>query len=88
WGAQKATNIIAIAPEDYQTIGFRGLFKNFEVKYSYVRSVAKMLWKYGLLMEMLTHLSKSFKTKDKIRDDPIVQNHIKKWSVSNKDFFN
>lgn len=88
WGAQKATNIIAIAPEDYQTIGFRGFFKNFEVKYSYVRSVAKMLWKYGLLMEMLTHLSKSFKTKDKIRDDPIVQNHIKKWSVSNKDFFN
>ncbi|EPA9743985.1 ATP-binding protein [Cronobacter malonaticus] len=87
WGTQKATNIIAIAPEDYQTIGFRGLFKNFEVKYSYVRSVAKMLWKYGLLMEMLTHLSKSFKTKDKIRDYPIAQNHIKKWSVSNKDFF-
>jgi hypothetical protein len=87
WGTQKATNIIAIAPEDYQTIGFRGLFKNFEVKYSYVRSVAKMLWKYGLLMEMLTHLSKNFKTKDKIRDYPIAQNHIKKWTVSNKDFF-
>ncbi|HEE9787295.1 TPA: ATP-binding protein [Enterobacter soli] len=87
WGTQKATNIIAIAPEDYQTIGFRGLFKNFEVKYSYVRSVAKMLWKYGLLMEMLTHLSKNFKTKDKIRDYPIAQNHIKKWTISNKDFF-
>jgi len=87
WGTQKATNIIAIAPEDYQTIGFRGLFKNFEVKYSYVRSIAKMLWKYGLLMEMLTHLSKNFKTKDKIRDYPIAQNHIKKWTVSNKDFF-
>nr|WED67601.1 ATP-binding protein [Pectobacterium colocasium] len=87
WGSQKATNIIAIAPEDYQTIGFRGLFKIFEKKYSYVRTVAKIAWKYGMLMEILEHLSRSFKTKDKIRDYPAVQQQLKKWNIQNRDFF-
>lgn len=87
WGEQKSTHVIAIAPEDYQTIGFRGLFKPFEVRYSYIRSVAKMIWKYGLIMEMLNHLARNFKTKSKLGSYPVVSDNLKKWNSGNKDFF-
>jgi hypothetical protein len=32
WGSQKATNVIAIAPEDHQAISFRSIFRPFEGK--------------------------------------------------------
>src|SRR6266498_699620 len=37
WGSQKSTNIIPIAPDDYQTINFRTVFKRFKGHYSYTR---------------------------------------------------
>jgi len=55
WGTQNAAHVIAIAPEDHQTINFRAVFKPFSGRYSYIRSVARIAWKYGLLLEMLCH---------------------------------
>lgn len=87
WGTQKNTNIIAVAPEDYQTIAFRSIFKPFEHRYSYIRSVAKIIWKYGLLLEMLSHLSKNFKVKDKFVDHREASEHVKRWLSNSRDFF-
>ncbi|QQC62782.1 P-loop ATPase, Sll1717 family [Paraburkholderia ginsengisoli] len=87
WGTQKAANVIAIAPEDFQTISFRSIFKPFEGRYSYVRSVARIVWKYGFLMEMLCHLAKHFKTRERIADYRIAQEHIKRWQSVPSDFF-
>ncbi len=87
WGSQKSSNVIAVAPEDYQTISFRALFRPFEGKYSYVRSVSRLAWKYGFLMEMLCHLAKHFKTKDLVTKNRCVENHIRHWQVNQTDFF-
>lgn len=87
WGAQKSSNAISIAPEDYQTINFRSIFKPFEGKYSHVRSVSRMAWKYGLIMEMLCHLAKHFKTRDSISANRCVEEHVRRWQVSQTDFF-
>ncbi|SPD48429.1 putative transposon gamma-delta 80.3 kDa protein [Cupriavidus neocaledonicus] len=87
WGSQKAAHVIPIAPEDYQTINFRAVFKAFDGRYSYIRSVSKMIWKYGLLLEMLHHLSKHFKTRERMADFGIANDHIKRWQSISKDFF-
>jgi hypothetical protein len=87
WGNQKGSNVILIAPEDYQTIIFRGVFKPFQGRYSHIRSSAKIVWKYGLILEMLVHLSKHFKTKDRISSFPVASDHIKRWQSNAKDFF-
>src|SRR5450830_2157600 len=42
WGTQKSANIIQIAPDDYQIISFRGLFKKFEGNYTHARAAAKL----------------------------------------------
>lgn len=86
WGKQKNSHVIVIAPEDFQTIGFRSLFKKYEGKYSYIRAVSKIIWKYGFLMEMLTFLSKNYKLKQHIQDFPVASQHIKQWA-GELDFF-
>jgi hypothetical protein len=81
WAAQKAAHVITIAPEDFQTIGFRSLFLPFGSRYALVRAAARLSWKYGLLVEMLTHLSKSFKTRDAVVSHRSAVEHIKWWSA-------
>lgn len=80
WSQQKASHVIQIAPEDYQTIGFRGLFSQFNGKYSHVRAAARIIWKYSLIMEMLAHLSKNYKTRQSIEEYRAASDHIKRWS--------
>lgn len=87
WGSQKSAHVIAIAPEDFQTIKFRSIFKQFEGRYTYVRSVAKVAWKYGILMEMLSHLAKHFKTRERIADYRNVISQLKHWNSVPHDFF-
>ena len=87
WGGQKSSNVISIAPEDYQTISFRSLFGFIEGKYSHVRSVSRIAWKYGLVMEMLCHFAKYYKTRERILANRCAETHIRRWQVSQTDFF-
>lgn len=87
WGSQKASNVIPIAPEDYQTISFRAIFKVFDGRYSHIRSAAKIIWRYGFLLEMLTHLSKHFKTRELIANHQVAVDHVKRWQAIGRDFF-
>jgi hypothetical protein len=82
WMQQKAAHVITVAPEDFQTIGFRSLFSPFASRYTLVRAAARLTWKYSFLVEMLVHLSKSFKTKDLVASHRIVVEHIKRWSAN------
>lgn len=80
WGGQKSSHVITVAPEDYQIIGFRALFSPFSGKYNHVRAAARLVWKYSLYMEMLTHLSKSFRTKDALAESRNCADHVRRWS--------
>lgn len=80
WGSQKGNQVVLVAPEDYQTIGFRGLFKVFDEKYSHVRAAARIVWKYGFLLEILSQISKNYKFKDIFSHYPNSVEHVKRWS--------
>jgi hypothetical protein len=80
WGTQKSAHVIKIAPEDYQTIGFRAMFQPLGGRYSLVRASARLIWKYSFLMEILVHLSKSFKTRDEVLNRRLANEHVKRWS--------
>src|SRR6478672_1852337 len=82
WGSQKAAHVIQISPEDYQTISFRAIFRSFENKYSHVRAVSRLVWKYGILLEMLSQLSKHFKSREQMVRFPLVQAEVTHWQAS------
>lgn len=79
WRQQKASHVVLIAPEDYQIIGFRAMFEPFNKRYSHVRAAARLIWKYMLIIEILSHLSKSFRTKNLITERRIATDHIRRW---------
>ncbi len=85
WKTEKASHVVQIAPEDFQTITFRASFKGFGDKYSLIRSASKMYWRYGLLMEMLSHLGKNYKVREKISQYPVAAVHIRAWQATNRD---
>jgi len=86
WGEEKNNHVIQIAPEDYQTIGFRGLFKFFNGRYSHVRAASRLFWKYGLLLEILSYLSKNYKLKDQFSQYTRSLEHTKAWVNNKSDF--
>ena len=86
WEGDKSNHVIKISPEDYQTIGFRGIFKLFGNKYSYVRAASRLFWKYGLLLEVLTYLSKNYKIKEEFSRHSIAVEHAKIGGNLNSDF--
>jgi len=87
WSSLKDNQVITISPEDYETIGFRGLFKRFESKYAHTRAAAKIVWKYGLLLEVIAKLSRCYKVKAQFSDFETANTHLKKWNQINGSFF-
>lgn len=80
WGQQKFTHVVELAPEDFQVIGFRALFKPLYGKYSHVRAAARLVWKYTLIIELLKYLlSKSYKNKSGKAELAISATHVKAW---------
>jgi hypothetical protein len=82
----KQNHIVAIAPEDNQTIYFRSLCKEFITTYNFIRPVSRYLWKYGILLELLTKISHDYKSKSLIESDPALHEHLKKWKSTDSPF--
>ena len=55
------------------------MFEPFNKRYSHVRAAARLIWKYMLIIEILSHLSKSFRTKNLITERRIATDHIRRW---------
>src|SRR5664280_648432 len=61
WERSENTKVITIAPEDYETISLQGILNPFKSRLNLVRSVAKLAWRYALLMEIGTALRTHYK---------------------------
>lgn len=81
WENTPGTRVVSVTPEDYETIGMRGVLAKFDVRFNLVRAAAKLLWHYGLSMEVSLALSNHFK----FRTLPEISNlaqHLKEWRAS------
>ena len=79
----KQNQIIAIAPEDDQTIYFRSLQKDFIGHYNFIRPISRNLWKYGILLELLSKIHRDYKCKSLVESDQTLNEHLKKWRSIN-----
>ena len=84
WGSGKASHVITIAPDDFQVIGLRAVLAPFESKFNYVKAAARILWRYTLLVEMLAHLSKNYKSRELLSTQARALDHVRRWSNDGK----
>lgn len=87
WGTQRGANVIAIAPQDYQTISFRSIFRGLETNYNHVRAASRLVWKYSLLLEMLSNLARHYKSQERLAGFSRIQEELKYWQLNTNDFF-
>lgn len=81
WGSAQHTRVVSIAPEDYETIGMRGVLSKFDVRFNLVRAAAKLVWHYGLTMEVCATLSQHFKFRT-VTEIPHLIEHLREWRRS------
>ena len=81
WEAVPGTRVVTVAPEDYETMGMRGVLSKFEARFNLVRAASKLLWHYGLNMEVGQALSQHFKFRN-LPEVPHLAQHLKDWRAS------
>ena len=87
WNEDKNSIVLKIAAKEDQVIGTRPLLAVFGEKFSHVRTGAKLIWQYALVLELLEHLSKKYIAAKALNSIEIVQGHLKRWRASGPDFF-
>jgi hypothetical protein len=80
WESSGRTQVITIAPEDYETIGLYGALAPFANRLTLVRAAAKLGWRYALLMEIASALKKHFKFAQ-IGNIPMVTAELREWNA-------
>lgn len=88
WNKENGSSILRIAPEDYQTIKFTSIFKIFQDNYSHIKTASRLIWKYGLYMEVINFIANSFRTKEAVNQNEEISQISKEWNKNNRlDFF-
>lgn len=79
WERDKTTKVFTFSPEDTQIIGFRSLLRPFSESFNLSRAATRILWKYSLLMEILSYFNSHYKLSSDIKSDPELRTHIDRW---------
>lgn len=79
WRKAESTDVIKLAPEEYQVIGLRPLLRLFGDKFSLARAGSRLLWRYAFMLEAATSLAlrPEFPRTDDIE---ILRKHLERWS--------
>jgi ABC-type phosphate/phosphonate transport system ATPase subunit len=73
WERDKTTKVFTFSPEDTQIIGFRSLLRPFSDSFNLSRAATRILWKYSLLMEIVSYFHSHYKLSTKMFLKNVVQ---------------
>ncbi|MEI6195740.1 MAG: ATP-binding protein, partial [Verrucomicrobiota bacterium] len=78
WQKDANTIVLEIVPEEDQVIGLRPLLGFFGDKYNQIKAAARIVWKYGLLVEVATRLIDQRKL-SRTDSSELVFAHVQNW---------
>lgn len=85
WSDDSKTAIFQFAPEEYQVIGFRSMLSPFETKFTYVKAITRILWRYALTLEIAKAAQKKQFGPNAIQPPPLLASHIDRWGGADID---
>lgn len=74
--------VIVVAPNEEDLTGLRGAVHKYGDKLNRVRIAVKIGWRYALIMEILSALSKHYKTQQYVTENSIFSKHVGPWEKS------
>lgn len=86
WGKEKKVIILSFSPEDTEIIGFRSLLRPFSGSFNLARAATRMLWRYAMLMEVVSYISQHYKLSELVNNDDMLRTHLARWNESKGHF--
>ena len=86
WTRDVHTMVVAIAPEEHQTIGLRPRVEPFGDDFSKIRAATRLMWRFALIMEAASALMPTYKFK-KTLGFRTLQPHLETWLGYGSDIF-
>lgn len=86
WIKDKKIITLTFSPEDTEIIGFRSLLRPFSNSFVLSRAATKMLWRYAMLMEVASHISKHYKLAELVTREDELKEHVDRWNDSQAPF--
>lgn len=87
WAKEKTDILIEVAPDEHHTLALIPIISRTGGNFLQMRAVSRLLWKYGLLLEICEKLSSKYKVRENISRSEILQRHINTWAIPGKSFF-
>lgn len=87
WRQSKSDILIVIAPDEHHTLAIEPFIARAGESFLHTRAACRMLWKYGILLEVAFGLSAKYKIKEKIADSEIVNRHLSVWVKTGDSFY-
>lgn len=87
WSDTKAAVLVVVAPEEHQTLSLAPLIAKTGSKFLTVRAASRLLWRYGLMLEVAQQLSSRYKARELICASETLSAHLKSWGRTDQPFY-
>lgn len=87
WSEQKSAALVIVSPEEHQTLALAPLIARTGEKFLSNRAASRLLWRYGLMLEVAQKFSTRYKAKEVIQQSEILSTHLKEWGKPEQSFF-
>lgn len=86
WADPKAV-LVLIEPEEHQTLALAPLIALTGIKFLSVRASCRLLWRYGLMLEVSQKLIARYKFREAVVQSETLSKHLKDWGRVDQAFF-
>lgn len=86
WADPKAV-LVLIEPEEHHTLALAPLIALTGVKFLSVRASCRLIWRYGLMLEVSQKLIARYKFREVITQSETLAKHLKDWGRVDQAFF-
>lgn len=87
WSDQRTSALVMVAPEEHHTLALAPLISKAGSKFLNIRAASRLLWRYGLMLEVAQQLSVKFKIREAVAANSILSEHLLNWGRQDQPFF-
>ena len=84
---QRLGALVIVSPDEHHTLGLLPLIAKSGETFLQVRGASRLLWRYGLMMEVAQQLSVRFKVKELVAERENLSAHLREWGKPDQSFF-
>ncbi|MGB6242590.1 MAG: ATP-binding protein [Castellaniella sp.] len=87
WSDPKNSVFSLISPEEHQTLALAPLIARTGSKFLSIRASSRLLWRYGLMLEITQILRSKYKLRDMVNNSKLLTKHLSSWGKVDQPFF-